>query len=34
MDLQLSGKKALITGTMIEIDGGQQKPLMDQLRDR
>lgn len=23
-----------INGTMIEIDGGQQKPLMDQLRDR
>jgi hypothetical protein len=21
-------------GTMIEIDGGQQKPLMDRLRDR
>ena len=23
-----------INGTMIEIDGGQQKPLMDRLRDR
>jgi NAD(P)-dependent dehydrogenase (short-subunit alcohol dehydrogenase family) len=23
-----------VNGTMIEIDGGQQKPLMDQLRDR
>jgi hypothetical protein len=34
MDLQLTGKKALSTGTMIEIDGGQQKPLMDPLRDR
>ena len=34
MDLQLSGKKALITGTMIEIVGGRQKPLMDPLRDR
>ena len=23
-----------INGTMIEIDGGQQKPLMDRFRDR
>ena len=23
-----------VNGTMIEIDGGQQKPLMDMLRDR
>jgi hypothetical protein len=23
-----------VNGTMIEIDGGQQKPLMDHLRDR
>jgi NAD(P)-dependent dehydrogenase (short-subunit alcohol dehydrogenase family) len=23
-----------INGTMIEIDGGQDKPLMDKLRDR
>jgi 3-oxoacyl-[acyl-carrier protein] reductase len=23
----------LINGTMIEIDGGQQKPLMDRFRD-
>ena len=23
-----------VNGTMIEIDGGQQKPLMDQFRDR
>ena len=23
-----------VNGTMIEIDGGQQKPLMDRLRDR
>ena len=23
-----------VNGTMIEIDGGQQKPLMDALRDR
>ena len=34
MDLEPYGKKALITGTVIEIDGGQQKPLMDPLRDR
>ncbi len=34
MDLQLSGKKARITGTMIETDSGQQRPLMHQLRDR
>ena len=23
-----------VNGTMIEIDGGQEKPLMDRLRDR
>jgi 3-oxoacyl-[acyl-carrier protein] reductase len=23
-----------VNGTQIEIDGGQQKPLMDRLRDR
>src|SRR5439155_3124473 len=23
-----------VNGTMIEIDGGQQKPLMDRMRDR
>ena len=23
-----------VNGTMIEIDGGQQKPLMDRFRDR
>jgi 3-oxoacyl-[acyl-carrier protein] reductase len=23
-----------VNGTMIEIDGGQDKPLMDRLRDR
>jgi 3-oxoacyl-[acyl-carrier protein] reductase len=23
-----------INGTMVEIDGGQQKPLMDRFRDR
>ena len=34
MDLEPYGKKALITGTTIEIVGGRQKPLMDPLRDR
>jgi NAD(P)-dependent dehydrogenase (short-subunit alcohol dehydrogenase family) len=24
----------MLNGTMIEIDGGQDKPLMDRLRDR
>jgi 3-oxoacyl-[acyl-carrier protein] reductase len=23
-----------VNGTMIEIDGGQDKPLMDKIRDR
>ena len=29
-----SGKKLRINGTMIEIDGGQDKVLMDRMRDR
>jgi NAD(P)-dependent dehydrogenase (short-subunit alcohol dehydrogenase family) len=29
-----SDRAFFINGTMIEIDGGQQKPLMDRLRDR
>jgi hypothetical protein len=32
MDLQLSGKKAPFTVTMVEFLGGQHKP--DPLRDR
>ena len=24
----------MVNGTMIEIDGGQDKPLMDRFRDR
>lgn len=29
-----SDRASFINGTMIEIDGGQQKPLMDRFRDR
>jgi hypothetical protein len=25
---------AMVNGTMIEIDGGQDKPLMDRFRDK
>jgi 3-oxoacyl-[acyl-carrier protein] reductase len=37
IDILVNHDKALaffVNGTMIDIDGGQQKPLMDQLRDR
>jgi 3-oxoacyl-[acyl-carrier protein] reductase len=29
-----SDRAFFVNGTMIEIDGGQEKPLMDKLRDR
>ena len=29
-----SDRAHFVNGTMIEIDGGQQKPLMDMSRDR